>query len=89
MKNLMEMYIHTLYEEKEAFWDYIELIDNENNKEYRSIWYAIAADELQHYSKLKEIIWGNGEHNSVIESAFFKEIHEEYEEMKKCLEKRK
>lgn len=89
MKNLMEMYIHTLYEEKEAFLDYIELLDNETSKERRTIWYAIAADELQHYSKLKEAIWSSAEHSSEIELAFYKEMHEEYEEMKKCLEKRK
>lgn len=89
MKNLMEMYIHTLYEEREAFLDYIELLDNETSKERKAIWYAIAADELQHYGKVKEIIWSSAERSSEIELAFCKEMHEEYEEMKKCLEKRK
>lgn len=56
MEKLMHMYMHAIREEKEAFWDYIDLIDCEVHKERRSIWYAIAADELQHFAKLKDTI---------------------------------
>lgn len=89
MKNIMSLYMHALHKEKESFWDYIDLIDCENQKERRVIWYAIASDELQHFCKLKDTIWANMGDRTEMEKAFFEELHCEYEEMKKCLEKRK
>ena len=83
------MYMHALHEEKENFWDYIELIDAETQKEHRVLWYAIAADELQHFANIKDAIWANMESHTVMEKAFYDTMHEEYERMKKCLEKRK
>lgn len=31
------MYMHSLHDEKDAFWDYIELIDCETNKEHKAL----------------------------------------------------
>lgn len=56
MKTLMEKYMHVLMEEREAFWDYMELMDCETKKEHKSIWHAIAADELQHFAKIKDTV---------------------------------
>lgn len=89
MKTLMHMYMHSLHDEKDAFWDYIDLIDCETNKEYRSLWLAIAADELQHFQKIKDAVWAGMESHTDMEKAFYHAMHEEYEKMKKCLEKRK
>lgn len=89
MKTLAGMYMHALHEEKENFWDYIELIDNETNKDRRNLWYAIAADELQHFGKIKDTIWANLDGHTEMEKAFHDAMHEEYDKMRKCLEKRK
>jgi hypothetical protein len=89
MKGLIHMYMHALHEVKENFWDYIELIDAEPHKDHRAVWYAIAADELQHFAKIKDVAWANMEGHTEMEKAFHDTMHEEYEKMKKCLEKRR
>ena len=89
MKTLASMYMHALHEEKENFWDYIDLLDHETSKERHTMWYAIASDELQHFAKIKEMIWANMEGHTEMEIAFHDAMHEEYEKMRKCLEKRK
>lgn len=86
---LMQQYIHALYDEEDAFWDYIELLENETHKEHKALWVAIATDELQHFAKVKETIWGMSAEHSDMENAFCAELHEKYEQMKKCLEKHK
>ena len=83
------MYMHALHDEKDAFWDYIELIDHETNKEHRSLWVAIAHDELEHFQKIKDGVWAHMEEHTDMEKAFYYAMHDEYEKMKKCLEKRK
>lgn len=89
MKNLIHMYMHSLHDEKDAFWDYIELIDCESHKEHKALWIAIATDELQHFQKIKDAIWADMESHTDMEKAFYHTMHDEYEKMKKCLEKRK
>lgn len=89
MKTLISMYMHALHQEKDAFWDYLELMDHETHKDHKSIWYAIATDELQHFAKIKDTIWGEKEGRTEMEQAICEEYHEQYEHMKKALEKRK
>ena len=89
MKSLPSMYMHMLYDEKEGFWEYIDLFDMETSKDRKAIWYAIATDELQHFAKIKDTIWSNMNERTEMEKALFAELHEEYEKMKKCLERRK
>lgn len=86
-KTITGMYIHVLYEEKDNFWDYIELMDHEPQKEHRALWYAIASDELQHFSKIKEVIWADMSTRTDIEKALYDKVEKEEEKMKKCLEK--
>lgn len=56
MKTIMGHYMHVLHEEKKAFWDYMDLIKAEPHKDRRAIWHAIAADELQHFAKIKDTV---------------------------------
>jgi rubrerythrin len=87
MKTIMEMYMHALHEERENFWDYVEMMKHETNKDKKAVWYAIASDELQHFHKIKSIVWENLEGHTEMEKAFHETMHDEYEKMKKCLEK--
>ena len=89
MKTIMGLYMHNLHEEKKAFWDYMELLNCETHKDRKAIWYAIAADELQHFAKIKDTVWSDMTEHTEMEQAFYHELHEEYEAMKKCLEKHK
>ena len=84
MKTIMGHYMHVLHEEKKAFWDYMDLVKAEPHKDRRAIWHAIAADELQHFAKIKDTVWSDMSERTEMEKAFFEELHEEYEAMKHC-----
>jgi hypothetical protein len=52
MKTLMEKFMHALSDERDAFWDYMEIIECEMAKEHKPLFVAIAQDELQHFHKI-------------------------------------
>lgn len=37
MKTMMGMYMHALHEERENFWDYIEMYKHETNKDKKAV----------------------------------------------------
>lgn len=89
MKTLVEKYMHSLNDERDAFWDYIDIMECEGAKENKSIIVAIAQDELQHFHKLIEIVWADETNKTDLEKAFHSALLCEYEEMKECLEQHK
>lgn len=89
MKTLMEKYMHALNDERDAFWDYIEIMKCEGAKDSKSTIAAIAQDELQHFHKLIEIVWADETNKTELEKAFRSALLCEYDEMKECFEHHK
>lgn len=84
---LIQQYIHAIYDEEDAFWDYIEILKSETNTTHKALWVAIATDELQHYGKIKDVLKTMSQ--SEMETAFLAELCEKYDCMRKCLEQYK
>jgi hypothetical protein len=89
MKTLMDKYMHALSDERDAFWDYVELIECEMAKEHKALFVAIAQDELQHFHKIVSAVWTDMSNKTEMEKAFYHSLMKEYEMMKEYLEHHK
>ena len=89
MKTLMEKYMHTLSDERDAFWDYMEIIECEMAKEHKGLFVAIAQDELQHFHKIVSAVRADMESKTDMEKAFYQSLVKEHKMMSEYLEHHK